>query len=127
ALLASMDRQIWTYLQRMPAEQVPQVAQAIVGSPSFLSRLLHAVDEALVADAGLDTQTRQQARQAIDPFVIDLLDGKVSRRQCEQLLEALIVSNGDAHGWRSSFDTEQAKQWIAALGQREEGRATRAG
>ena len=101
--------------------------EAIVGSPSFLSRLLYAVDASLLANAGLDAQTRQQARAAIDPFVIDLLNGQVSRRQCEKLLEALIVPKGDAYGWRDSFDSTQAQQWIQALGEREEGRATKAG
>jgi len=127
ALMAAADAQVWTYLQRMPAEQIPQVAKAVVGSSSFLSRLLYSVDGALLGDAGLDAPTRQRARAAIDPFIIDLLNGRVSRRQCEKLLEALIVPNGDSYGWRDRFDTAQAEQWIAALAEREEGRATKAG
>ncbi len=64
-LMAAVDHDVWTYLQRMPRERLPGVARAMVGSPSFMERLLHAVDVGLINPADLSDGDKRKARAAI--------------------------------------------------------------
>lgn len=119
ALLAAADADVWTYLQRMPAAAMPHVAHAVIASPSFMSRLLHAVDVALIQPSSLTAEEKRAAAAAIRPFVLAMLDGQVSEDQAKAVVERLAVQDGGGMRWRDAFTPEQARAWIAGLAARD--------
>lgn len=124
AINEALDRQIWTYLQRMPRAQVAGVARVIAGSPSFLSKLLHAVHTTQIAP-GNRPEAERQARAASDAYVHALRDGDIEPEQAMQLVSQLLTANEPEPGWRTTLDAAQREAWIAALGERSGGRANR--
>lgn len=127
ALLEAIDQEIWAYLQRMPTGQVAQIGQMIARSPAFMSKLLHAVDSTLLRESGLDADARDEACAAIEPFVSAMLDGHVGPSQAAGLV-AMLIETDETTGarWRTAFSPAQARDWQAALGERRDGRTTRA-
>jgi CubicO group peptidase (beta-lactamase class C family) len=125
AINAALDRDVWTYLQRMPREQVAGVAHAIAGSPAFLERLLHAVHTTQLATADLPEADRQAALAAIDAYVQAVRDGAIEPEQAWRLVAQLLVSPESAPAWRATLDGAQRRAWIAALAERSVGRADR--
>lgn len=125
AINQALDRQVWTYLQRMPRAQVAGVARVIASSPSFLSKLLHAVHTTQIAGADLPEEKRQAARAAGDAYVQALRHGDIEPDQAARLVSLLLTSDESAPGWRATLDAAQREAWIAALGERSIGRANR--
>ena len=119
-LLASIDRDIWTFLQRMPVDQVAGVARMVAGSPSFMSKFLHAVDEALIAHSDLPAAERASARAAVDAYVGAMQAGEIDRPQAEALVG--LLRNGE-QGWHAAFSSARQREWIAALVERTDGAA----
>ena len=126
ALMAAVDRQVWTFLQRMPVEQVSNVAQTLSSTPAFMSRLLYAANAALVQTAESTPEDRRAAEAAIDTLVSAMLEGRLSQEQPRDLVALLLAESAKGTVWRSSFTPVQRQAWIAALVERKEGRATRA-
>jgi|GEM_PF-319901 len=125
ALIDAISRDVWTYLQRMPTEQIPQIAKRLAGSPSFMSKLLHAVDAALVEPArtqgAISAEERLQAQRAVDPFVKAMLRGEVSQAQAEALVAWLIDPGAASPAWRQTLTAGQVGDWIALLDERDGG------
>ncbi len=117
-LVAAVDGDIWTYLQRMPRAQLPRIAQVVVSSPSFMSKWLHAVDVALVQASSLTDRDKRKAQAAIEPFVQSMLDGNASPDQAKALVELAVASDAQGPRWRDRFTPAQAGQWVAALSAR---------
>ena len=122
ALLEAVDREIWQYLQRMPAAQAEQLARMLPRSPPFMARLLYAADTALVADSSMDDTSRRRAHDAVAPFVQALLDGNVDPARAIALVEMLRVPASDPSGdgpagagWRQQFSQAQAEAWTRRL------------
>lgn len=120
ALLAAIDRDIWRYLQGMPAAQAPQLAQMLPRSPPFMARFLYAADHALMATAPVDAADRKRAHDAIAPFVQGLLDGRTDPARASALVDMLLqpAQDGDdaaGAGWRQGLDRAQAKAWMRQL------------
>lgn len=118
ALLAAIDADIWTYLQRMPRAQLPHIARMIAGSPPFMSKLLHAADKALVQPSALFAEDKRAAKAAIDPFVLAMVDGRAGEAQAKALVELLIESGAKGPQWRQALSPEQAAAWVSALSAR---------
>lgn len=119
ALMAAVDRDVWTYLQRMPGDTLPGVAKAMVGSASFMDRLLHAVDVGLIQPSALNDEDKHAARAAIREYVRDMMQHKIGSSQLKALVEMLVEQEGGSLSWRSRFTPAQAHAWLAALQQRE--------
>lgn len=120
ALLAAIDRDIWRYLQGMPAGQASQLAQMLPRSPPFMARFLYAADHALMATAPVDAASRKRAHDAIAPFVQGLLDGRTDPARASALVNmALAPAPGDGEpagtGWRQRLDRAQAEAWMRQL------------
>jgi CubicO group peptidase (beta-lactamase class C family) len=123
ALLGAIDHDIWQYLQRMPAGQVGQLARMLPRSPPFMARLLYAADATLVAAAPLSTAERRRGHDAIAPFVLGLVEGRVQPARATALVEMLLEPplSGPAAGdepvprWRTHLSQTQAKAWVRAL------------
>jgi hypothetical protein len=121
----TMDRQIWTYLHRMPRAQVAGVARSIAGAPAFLSKLLHAVHTTQIAPSDLPEAKCHAARLAIDAYVLAVRDGHIAPEQASQLV-SMLLDNQDAEPvWRSVLTSTQRDAWIDALAERSVGRADR--
>ena len=118
ALLAAIDDDIWTYLQRMPRAQLPHIARMIVGSPPFMSKLLHAADKTLVQPSALSADDKRVAKAAIDPFVQAMVDDRAGEAQAKALLELLIEAGAQGPQWRQALSLEQAAAWLSALSAR---------
>ncbi|MBB1059543.1 serine hydrolase domain-containing protein [Marilutibacter spongiae] len=123
ALLAAIDRDIWLYLQRMPAGQVGQLANMLPRSPPFMARFLYAADARLVAGAGLPAAERQAAHDAIAPFVLGLVDGSIAPERASAVVEMALereategATTGATARWRQRFDATRARAWRDALG-----------
>jgi CubicO group peptidase (beta-lactamase class C family) len=115
ALNAQVDRDTWHYLLSVPKEQTQAMVMGISRSPSFMSKLLYAVDAALVANAGLDGAERARAHAAVDPFVQGMVDGRVSKETAQALFGQLLHDDqGTMVLWRK-FDAAQATAWRQAL------------
>jgi CubicO group peptidase (beta-lactamase class C family) len=125
AINQAVDRQLWTYLQRMPRAQISAVARGIASSPSFMSKLLHAVHTTQIADSDIPEAERLAASAAIDGYVQALLDGQVEPTQSTRLVSQLLDAGKPEPAWLTALNAEQRKTWVAALGERTVGRATR--
>jgi hypothetical protein len=55
-----------------------------------------------------------------------MLTGHVGQSQAADLVAMLIETNETGAHWRTAFNPIQAREWVAALGERHDGRATRA-
>jgi CubicO group peptidase (beta-lactamase class C family) len=115
AINAAMDRQLWTYLQRMPRSQVAGVARTIASTPSFLSQLLHAVH----------TTQLTGTRAAIDGYMRALRDGEVEPEHAERLVSLLLDTSNPEPVWLTTLDASQREAWIGALAERGVSRANR--
>ncbi len=115
-IMASMDRLVWTYLQRLPPQALLPLSRTIARSPSFLSTLLHAVDVALIQPASLPEAEKAEASRAIDPYVFALFNHDIQPEQVEALMELLLEENGEGFVLHDSFDAETARSWVLALG-----------
>jgi CubicO group peptidase (beta-lactamase class C family) len=122
----AMDRQVWTYLQRMPRAEVAGVARTIAGSPSFLAKLLHAVQTTQIEPAALPGTDRQAARAAIDAYAHALRDGEIEPDQATRLVSLLLETGESGSRWTTALDAAQREAWTAALAERSIGRASRA-
>lgn len=114
-IVHSMDRLVWHYLASLPPQALEPMSQGIARSPSFLSTLLHAVDTALVQNSPLSASEKAAASRAVDPYVFALLEGEIETAQAVQLIERLLVSDGEARRLVSGFDWDDAKAWLDAL------------
>ncbi len=125
AINQTMDRDIWTYLQRMPSEQIAGIARVVSGSPAFLSKLLHAVHTTQIAPGDLPEAKLHAARQSIDAYVHAVRDGQIDREQSAQLVSMLLEDTSAGPAWRDQLSAAQREAWIAALDKRGAGRANR--
>lgn len=125
AINSALDRQLWTYLQNMPHEQVAALAQKIAGTPAFLSKLLHAVHTTQIAVNDLPAAKTQKARLAIDAYVRDLRVGSLAPEQAEALVAQLLDTRDGQKVWLGALSAAQREAWITALAERSAGRADR--
>jgi hypothetical protein len=91
------------------------MSRGIARSPSFLSKLLYAVDTALVQESPLSASEKAAASRAVDPYVFALLEGEIETEQAERLVERLLVVDGEAKRLVTDFDSDAAKAWLNAL------------
>jgi CubicO group peptidase (beta-lactamase class C family) len=115
ALNAQVDRDTWHYLLSVPKAQTQPMIKGISRSPSFMAKLLYAVDTVLVANAGLDDGERERARRAIDPFVQGMVAGRVTRDRAQALFALLLHDDGGTPVLWRAFDGAQATAWREAL------------
>ena len=115
SLMAAVDRDVWTYLMRMPREQLPNIARVIVSSPSFMAKWLHAVDAALIVGSGLRPSQKKSAHEAIDPFIEAMVAGKVGAVQAKALVEMMVVTDEDGPCWREQMPATMGTQWLTGL------------
>lgn len=115
ALLRQLSRDVWLYMQSIPAEQIQPMMQGITRSPSFMSKLLHAVDATLVAGSGLDKTRRMESYRAIDRFVIGMVQGHIDQKQALTMFEHLLDKSSGQPRLHAHFTTAQAAAWHQAL------------
>lgn len=118
SIMAALDSEVWNYLQRMPQDKLPGVAHAMIGSPAFMSRLLHAVDVGLIQPSALDSEEKRTARAAIAPYVLAMLEQHIGQEQLRSLVSLLIEDESGHPHWKAHFSPRQARAWIAALHER---------
>ncbi|RFF29498.1 serine hydrolase domain-containing protein [Wenzhouxiangella sediminis] len=114
-IVQSMDRLVWRYLEHLPPQALEPMSRGISRSPSFLSKLLHAVDTALVQQSGLSASDKAVASRAVDPYVFAVLEGKMEIEQVERLVERLLVVDGEVKRLVTGFDSDAAEAWLNAL------------
>lgn len=114
-ILGSTDRLVWRYLQHLPPQALEPMSRGIARSPSFLLKLLHAVDTALIQESPLSASERENASRAIEPYVFALLEGEIETERAERLVERLLVVDGDTKRLVTEFDAGAAKAWLHAL------------
>jgi CubicO group peptidase (beta-lactamase class C family) len=115
ALMRQVAIDTWHYLRSLPAEQLEPMAQGISRNPSFMAKLLYAVDATLVDGAGLAAGERAQAHRAIDPFVRGMVAGTVDAGQAKAVILQLVEAGADGARLRDRFDVAQAAAWSKAL------------
>ncbi len=109
----------------MPRAQVAGVARTIASSPSFLSKLLHAVHTTQIASTELTTAERDATRTANDAFVQAFREGNVEPEQVARLVSMLLDAGEAEPVWLKTLDATQRTAWLGALGERSIGRANR--
>jgi CubicO group peptidase (beta-lactamase class C family) len=114
-IVRSSDRLVWRYLEHLPPQALEPMSRGIARSPSFLSKLLYAVDTALVQESPLSASEKAAASRAVDPYVFALLEGEIETEQAERLVERLLVVDGEAKRLVTDFDSDAAKAWLNAL------------
>jgi CubicO group peptidase (beta-lactamase class C family) len=114
-VVRSADQLIWQYLSRLPPQALIPMSRGIARSPSYLSTLLHAVDTVLVQASSLSVADKTTASQAVEPFVLALLDGDIESAQAEKLVEQLLTKEGDELHLVSEFGLDAAQTWLRAL------------
>lgn len=115
AWMDSLDEETWRYLERLPGTQLGQILQVIVRSPSFVSKMLYAADTTLIEGSPLTEAEKREAREAIDPFVLAMVNGEVGRPRVEQLLTVLIDAEDGQPKLHRQLTREQALAWKANL------------
>lgn len=115
AVTRQMDRDVWQYLQSLPGPQLGQMLGAIVKSPSYMSKMMHAVDTSLVQTSALDPDRKRAAGDAIGAFALAMLHGRVDRSQAEALLSIALTIERGIPSLRSELTTEQARAWTDLL------------
>lgn len=115
AIVQSVDRLVWHYLERLPPRALEPMTQGIARSPSFLSRLLYAVDTVLVGASPLSASEKDTATRAIDPYVFALLEGEIEPARAEQLVERLLIVESGTRRLVTRFDADAANAWVKAL------------
>lgn len=113
-LMRQVAVDIWRYLRSVPAEQRQPMVQGISRSPSFMAKLLYAVDATLVARSEISAAEIERAHRAIDPFIVAMVNGKV-QPDAAQALFALLFTTDTPPRLKDDFTAEQARAWIAAL------------
>ena len=115
AWMDTLDEETWRYLQSLPGAQLGQIMQMIARSPSFVSKLLYAADTTLIEGSPLSDAEKREARAAIDPFVLAMVDGDIEQSRVEQLLSLLVDAGDGAPRLHSRLSREQALTWKAGL------------
>lgn len=110
-----MDRDVWRYLASLPGPELGKLLGAIVGSPSYMSTMLHAVDTNLVQASALAPEHKRAAAEAIDAFALAMLHGRVDRSQAEALLTIALRIEGNTPMLRDELTIEQARSWTDQL------------
>ena len=115
AVVESSDRLVWRYLNHLPPQALEPMSQGIARSPTFLATLLHAVDTVLVQHSPLSPAERAAASEAVLPYVLALLHGRIEPAQAERLIEQLLIADGQALRLIDRLDERAARQWLTAL------------
>ena len=115
AVTRQMDRDVWHYLQSLPGRQLGRMLGAIVGSPSYMSTMMHAVDTNLVQASALEPEHKRAAGEAIGRFALAMLHGRVDRSQAEALLTIALSIEQDIPSLRGELTIEQARAWTELL------------
>jgi len=115
ALMRQTSLDIWRFLKSAPADQMQNMVMGISRSPSFLSKLLYAVDAALVARSGLSDSEKESARRAIDPYILGMVEGRIDPEAARKLFPRLFSTDPARPGLKDDFTTEQARDWSRAL------------
>jgi CubicO group peptidase (beta-lactamase class C family) len=127
----ALNRQValdtWKFLQAVPGEQMQPMVEGISRSPSFMSKLLYAVDAKLLAESPLSVADKRRVHAAIDPFVLGMVGGKTSIDDAKAMFALLLETDASGTRLRRSFDQAQAQAWIAGLERPLQKRAVSAG
>lgn len=115
AWMDTLDEETWRYLQSLPGAQLGQIMQMIARSPLFVSKLLYAADTTLIDGSPLSEAEKREARAAIDPFVLAMVDGEIDQPRVEQLLSVLVDAGDGEPRLHSQLSREQALAWKAGL------------
>lgn len=113
-LTRAVSLDIWRFLKSVPAEQSGQMVEGLSRSPSFMAKLLYAVDSTLVARSGLKAAEKQKASKVIDPFIVGMVNGQVKPEAVKALFTMLFTSDTPPR-LKEDFTPEQARAWAAAL------------
>lgn len=114
-LIRQVGTDTWHYLQNVPREQIGPMVQGITRSPSFMSKLLYAVDATLVANSRIDAEGRERAHHLIDPFVLGMVNGKISQETAKEVFSLILEDSSTGPRLRSEFTTAQAGAWLRSL------------
>lgn len=115
AWLARMDRQVWHYVDTVPAGQLAPMMQFIASSPSFTAKFLHAAHTSLAGPLSLDAGQEAAARDAIDALAFAMVDGSVTPEQALPLLAVLVEDHEGQPRRIRSMSPGQARTWLAAI------------
>ena len=115
ALMRRISLDTWHFLKSAPADQQENMIKGISRSPSFMSKLLYAVDAALVAPSGLSDPEKESAHRAIDPYILGMVEGRIDQEAARKLFMQLFTADPARPGLRDDFTTEQARGWSRAL------------
>lgn len=105
----------WRYLLSVPKEQMEPMVQGISRSPSFMSKLLYSVDATLIAQSTAGQAERVKATQAIDPFILGMVQGSVDQATAKQCFALLIEATPSGARLRREFTPAQVAAWTGIL------------
>lgn len=113
ALLAQVDRDTWHYVRSIPPAVQPRMLDFIARSPSFTSKLLHAVQSGVIDD--MDSPLAATAARRIEPFVLAYHKGELTTDRVGEVFALLTRTDGEEVSLREAFDHEWLARWTEAL------------
>ncbi|MGB0514301.1 MAG: serine hydrolase domain-containing protein, partial [Wenzhouxiangellaceae bacterium] len=112
-LMDRTDRDTWHWILAQPPEAHQPMLGYIARSPSFVSKLLHAVANGAIAP--LDAELARQAEHHIAPLVLALHQQRITADDVARLFARLIEPESSPPVLRPAYGHNWAVAWVEAV------------